>query len=119
MRFLECLYFAVSAGMNPIMLKVYARAFGLTDTPLDTAASAEFEVALAFIEHNLGDGPWLFGELFTAADIQMSFIPELARAIGAFAGHPGIAAWQSRLYARPGFHRAIGRGGAYDFAQPR
>ena len=117
MRFLECLYFAVSAGLNPIMLKVYAHAFGLTDTPLDMAASAELEVALAFIERNLGDGPWLFGELFTAADIQMSFIPELARAIGAFAGHLRIAAWQARLYARPGFHRAIARGGAYDFAQ--
>ena len=117
-RFLECLYFAVSAGMNPIMLKVYARAFELLETPLDTAASAELEVALTFIERNLGDGPWLFGELFTAADIQMSFIPELARAVGGFGDLPRISAWQARLYARPGFHRAIERGGAYDFAQP-
>ena len=118
MRFLECLYFAVSAGMNPIMIKVYARAFGLLETPLDTTASAELEVALGFIERNLGEGPWLFGDLFTAADIQTSFIPELARAVGAFAGHPLIEAWQARLYARPAFHRAIERGGAYDFAQP-
>lgn len=117
MRFLECAYFAVSAGMNPIMMKVYARAFGLTDTPLDTAASAELQVALGFIERNLGEGSWLFGDLFTAADIQMSFIPELARAVGAFAGHPQIEAWQARLYARPGFHRAIARGGTYDFVQ--
>ena len=118
MRFLECLYFAVSAGMNPIMMKVYARAFGLADTRLDSAASAELEVALAFIEHNLGQDSWLLGELFTTADIQMSFIPELARAVGAFAGHPRIEAWQARLYARPAFHRAIERGGTYDFAQP-
>ena len=53
-----------------------------------------------------------------AADIQTSFIPELARAVGAFAGHPRIESWQARLYARPAFHRAIERGGAYDFAQP-
>ena len=117
-HFLECLYFAVSAGMNPIMLKVYARAFGLTDTPLDTAATSELEVALDFIERNLGDGPWLFGDRFTAADIQTSFIPELAQAVGAFAGHQRIEAWQARLYARPGFHRAIERGGVYGFAQP-
>ena len=116
MRFLECLYFAVSAGMNPIMIKVYARAFGLAETPLDSAASSELEIALGFIERNLGEGPWLFGDLFTAADIQTSFIPELARAVGSFAGHPQIEAWQQRLYARPAFHRAIERGGAYDFA---
>jgi glutathione S-transferase len=118
MRFLECLYFAVSAGMNPVMFKVYARAFNLVGEPLDLAATAELDQALGFIEALLGDRTWLIGDLFTAADIQMSFIPELAQAVGAFAGFPKITAWQSRLYARPAFHRAIARGGAYDFAQP-
>lgn len=118
LRFLECLYFAVSAGMNPIMMKVYARAFGLTDSPIDTAATDELERALSYIETLLGNQDWLMGELFTAADIQMSFIPELARAVGAPGTHPAIKAWQSRLYARAGFHRAIARGGPYSFAQP-
>lgn len=118
MRFLECLYFAVSAGMNPIMLKVYAQAFNLADEPIDRAASAELEQALAYIETLLGDGSWLMGDLFTAADIQMSFIPELANAVGVRSDRPAITAWQQRLYARPAFHRAIARGGVYDFAQP-
>jgi glutathione S-transferase len=118
MRFLECLYFAVSAGMNPVMFKVYARAFNLVGEPIDLAATAELEQALGFIDTLLGDRTWLIGDLFTAADIQMSFIPELANAVGAFAGHPAIAAWQARLYARPAFHRSIARGGAYDFAKP-
>jgi glutathione S-transferase len=118
MRFLECLYFAVSAGMNPVMFKVYARAFNLVGEPLDLAATAELEQALGYIDALLGDRTWLMGDLFSAADIQMSFIPELADAVGAFAGHPAIAAWQARLYARPAFHRSIARGGAYDFAKP-
>lgn len=118
MRFVECLYFAVSAGMNPIMIKVYARAFGLTGAPMDVAATEELETALSYIENLLGDGDWLMGDLFTAVDIQMSFIPELASAIGAFGGHPKIIAWQKRLYSRPAFHRSISRGGAYDFAIP-
>lgn len=118
LRFLECLYFAVSAGMNPIMIKVYANAFKLSGSPMDQAATAELECALNYIETLLGNSDWLMGDLFTAADIQMSFIPELARAVGAAGDHPKIEAWQSRLYARPGFHRAIARGGAYDFAKP-
>jgi glutathione S-transferase len=118
MRFVEALYFAVSAGMNPIMIKVYCRAFGLTDTPMDVAATAELETALSYIEKLLGDSTWLTGDMFTAADIQMSFIPELANAVGAFAGHANIAAWQNRLYARPAFHRSIERSGTYDFAAP-
>jgi glutathione S-transferase len=118
MRFVECLYFAVSAGMNPIMIKVYARAFGLTETPMDSAATIELKTALSYIEKLLDDSEWLIGNMFTAADIQMSFIPELANAIGAFEGHAKIAAWQKRLYARPAFHRSIERGGTYDFAAP-
>ena len=118
MRFLECLYFAVSAGMNPIMIKVYARAFGLSDSPMDHAATEELERALGYIETLLGDQDWLMGAQFTAADIQMSFIPELARAVGAAGDHPAIEAWQNHLYARPAFHRAIARGGPYSFAQP-
>jgi glutathione S-transferase len=116
-RFLECLYFAVSAGMNPIMIKVYARAFGLEDSPMDAAATEELERALGYIETLLGEHDWLMGDLFTAADIQMSFIPELAHAVGAAGNHPQIEAWQRRLYARPAFHRSIARGGSYSFAK--
>lgn len=118
LRFLECLYFAVSAGMNPIMIKVYASAFKLSGSAMDQAATIELECALNYIESLLGDKNWLMGDLFTAADIQISFIPELARAVGAGGDHPKIEAWQRRLYARPGFHRAIARGGAYEYAAP-
>ncbi len=118
LRFLECLYFAVSAGMNPIMIKVYASAFKLSGSAMDVAATAELECALNYIETLLGQDDWLMGDLFTASDIQMSFIPELARAVGAAGDHPVIEAWQRRLYARPGFHRAIARGGAYAYAEP-
>jgi glutathione S-transferase len=118
MRFVEALYFAVSAGMNPIMIKVYARAFGLTGAPIDVAATSELQTALSYIESLMGVSQWLMGDTFTAADIQMSFIPELASEIGAFEGYAKIAAWQKRLYARPAFHRSIERGGVYDFAAP-
>lgn len=118
MRFLECLYFAISAGMNPIMIKVYASAFGLSGQSIDLAANVELEQSLGYIEQLLGDRTWLMGDQFTAADIQMSFIPELAKAIGAFAGHDKITAWQARLYKRPAFQKSIERGGAYDFAKP-
>jgi glutathione S-transferase len=118
LRFLECLYFAVSAGMNPIMIKVYARAFGLEGGSMDATATDELERALGYIETLLGDHDWLMGDLFTAADIQMSFIPELANAVGAVGNHPQIEAWQRRLYTRPAFHRSIAHGGAYSFAKP-
>jgi glutathione S-transferase len=119
MAFTEYLYFAVSAGMNPIMIKVYARAFGLGGGPMDAAADAELARALAYIESKLGNGPWLLGDLFTAADIQLSFVPELARALGSIAKYPKIEAWLDRLYERPAFKASILRGGTYKYAVTR
>jgi glutathione S-transferase len=118
MAFTEYLYFAVSAGMNPIMIKVYARAFGLGGGPIDAAADAELARALGYIESKLDHGPWLLGDLFTAADIQLSFVPELARALGSIDPYPRLEAWLNRLYARPAFERSIARGGTYKFAGP-
>jgi glutathione S-transferase len=119
MPFTEYLYFAVSAGMNPIMIKVYARAFGLGGGPMDAAADAELARALAYIESKLDTGPWLLGDLFTAADIQLSFVPELARALGSIAAYPELEAWLDRLYERPAFKASILRGGPYKYAVTR
>jgi len=115
-NFVEWLYVAVSGGMNPIMIKVYCRAFGLEGSQMDEAASAELGTVLTYLEDQLDNGPFLAGNLFSAADIQMSFIPELAGSIGCKGDFPGIAAWLDRLYARPGFQRSISKGGEYAFA---
>jgi glutathione S-transferase len=119
MAFTEYLYFAVSAGMNPVMIKVYGRAFGLDGGPMDAAADAELARALAYIESKLDTGPWLLGDLFTAADIQLSFVPELARALGPIAGYPKIEAWLDKLYERPAFKASILQGGPYKYAVTR
>ena len=100
------------------MFKVYVRALDLVGEPIDQAATRELEAALDYIETLLATREWLVGDRCTAADIQTSFIPELAQAVGAFTGHATITTWQKRLYARPAFHRAIERGGKYDFARP-
>jgi glutathione S-transferase len=118
MYYVELLYFAVAAGMNPIMIKVYSRAFGLSGTPIDQAADAELSNVLHYIESKLVHGPYLLGEFFSAADIQLSFVPELARALSSIDAYPNICAWLDRLYARPAFHASITRGGDYAYGKP-
>jgi glutathione S-transferase len=67
--------------MNPIMIKVYARAFGLGGSPIDKAADAELAQVLSYIDVSLAGRPYLLGECFSAADIQISFIPEIAQTL--------------------------------------
>src|SRR3546814_9415875 len=57
-RYRQWLYFAVSSGMNPIMIKVYARAFGLGGDPIDQAAdpmAADAAAGPAILDQQEGD----------------------------------------------------------------
>lgn len=50
------------------------------------------------------------GEL-TLADIQMSYLLEVASRSGLLGGHGELAAYLDRLKARPAFARAVAAGG--------
>jgi glutathione S-transferase len=57
------------------------------------------------------------GEELTGADIQMSFIGEIARAQGKLQAYPNVAAWVQRFQARPAYQKAVEQGGEYAFAK--
>jgi glutathione S-transferase len=61
----------------------------------------DFPSAMNVIEQELGPGPWLFGEWFTAADIMIGSIFIYMRLLGVRSGRPAIEAYVDRLVARP------------------
>ena len=61
----------------------------------------DFEVAQDVIEGELGDGPYLFGERFTAADVMIGSIFLYARLFAGPSQRPRIAAYADRLANRP------------------
>jgi glutathione S-transferase len=71
-----------------------------------------------WIESQLAAHEWFSGDAFGAADIQMSFPLEAAASGGVVDAtrHPRIAAWLARVHARPGYRRALQRGGPYGYA---
>ena len=59
---------------------------------------------------------YILGSDLTAADIQLSFVGELAAARFGISAYPNLAAWVKRFQARPAYKTALARGGAYSFA---
>ncbi len=114
-RFLEWMHFAVSIGSTPVMFLAWGRAFGLEDTAFGTAAKAEMDQILAYIEAGLAGGPYLMGDAFSAADIQVSFVAELGREFHAIDEFPAVRAWLARLWQRPAYKRAIAPPVGYAF----
>jgi glutathione S-transferase len=61
----------------------------------------DFEVAQDVIEGEIGEGPYLFGEWFTAADVMIGSIFLYAQLFSGPSQRPRIAAYADRLANRP------------------
>lgn len=61
----------------------------------------DFEHAKDVVERELGNGPYLFGAQFTAADVMIGSMFIWQRAFGSRSNRPKIDAYVARLQARP------------------
>ena len=61
----------------------------------------DFEQAKDAVERELGDGPYLFGAQFTAADVMIGSMLIWHRAFGGILNRPKLDAYVNRLQGRP------------------
>ncbi|WP_095132125.1 glutathione S-transferase family protein [Pseudomonas sp. Irchel s3h14] len=115
-EYVQWLHFAEGSAMLPLMLNLYVGRLGEAGAPLHPRINSEVANYLGYLDTALSQSVFLLGDEFSAADIQMSFIGEIARAQGKLGNYPHIAAWIERFQARPAYQAALKKGGKYDFA---
>ncbi|MDP4024240.1 glutathione S-transferase [Methylobacterium sp. NEAU 140] len=127
-RYTHWLHHAEGSAMPPLVLKlVFSRlapgspwplrplVAGIARTVQDRFVDPELTRNAAYWEAELAARPWFCGADFTAADVMMSFPVEAFAARGTGAG-PRLRDWLARIHARPGYGRALARGGPYAYA---
>lgn len=107
------LHYAEGSAMLPLMLFMYVMRLGEAGAPLHARIESEIANHLGYIDGALEGREFLVGDDLTGADIQMSFIPEVAKAFGKLPAYPNMAAWIERLHARPAWQKALEKGGPY------
>ncbi len=115
-RYVQWLHFAEGSAMLPLMLRLYTGRLGEAAAPLAPRIDSEIANHLSYIEGSLTGHDWLVGEDLTAADIQLSFVGEIAGAFGLRAKYPSMEGWVKRFQARPAYQRALEKGGPYAYA---
>jgi glutathione S-transferase len=94
-RYLSLMVYSTSQlepAMGDTLLKVQS---------LPQRGWTDFETAKDVIEGELGDGPYLFGDWFTAADIMIGSMFIWKRIFGAPPDRPKLEVYVDRLLARP------------------
>jgi glutathione S-transferase len=111
----QWLHYAEGSAMLPLLLKLYNSRLGDAGAPLWPRIESELANHLGFVNQALAGKDWLVGNELSGADIQMSFVGEIAAARTDRAAYPHLDAWVKRFQARPAYLRAIERGGPYSY----
>jgi len=112
-EYLHWMHYAEGSAMLPLMLNLYTMRLGEAGAPLQPRIASEIDNHLGYVNAALGGNEFIVGDKFTAADVQMSFVAEVARAFAKLTAFPALDAYIDRLHGRPAYKRAIERGGPY------
>ena len=109
---LKLVFDKIESSKMPFFAKPIARA--IAGKAKSSFITPNITTHLDFMEGELGKSEWFAGDVFTGADIQMSFPVEAAQARGGLdASRPKLMAWLARIHARPAYKKALERGGPY------
>jgi len=117
--YLQWLHYAEGSAMLPLMLNMYVGRLGEAGAPLQPRIASEMENHLSYVNGALAGHDWLVGSDITGADIQMSFVGEVMRAMGQADRYPNAKKWVERFQARPAYLRALEKGGPYNLGPPK
>ena len=106
----EWLHYSEGSAMLPMMLHLYVGRLKEAGAPLHPRIDSESANHLGYIDGALKGREFFVGNSLTGADIQMSFVGEMAKVFGKLGPYPNLAGWLSRMHARPAFQRSVRKG---------
>ena len=109
----QWLHYAEGSAMLPMLLRLYVGRLGEAGAPLHPRIDSEMANHLAYVDGALAGREFFVGDALTGADIQMSFVAEVAKAHGRLADYPNLSAWIGRMHARPAWRAALEKSGPY------
>jgi len=109
---MKLVFDTVERSPMPFFVKPIAR--GIAAKVKASFVQPQIDQHMNFLEAELARSEWFAGAAFSAADVQMSFpIEAAAQRGGPAARQPHLAAFLTRIHARPAYQRALERGGPY------
>lgn len=117
-NYVHWMHYAEASAAVPFTVQPIAAGFGKFAAPLARRVASEMNLHLGYIDANLEGRDYLVGNALSGADVQLSFVGELAGTFANRAAYPHLDAWVRRFQGRPAYLAALKRGGSYKFGPP-
>jgi glutathione S-transferase len=114
--YVHWMHYAEGSGMPALIVRINVARVGEAAAPALPRLDEEIALQLGYLDGALQGRQYIMGDELSAADIQLSFIGELAAARFGIDSYPAIKDWLRRFQARPAYQAALAKGGAYSFA---
>ncbi len=114
-QYLQWLHYAEGSAMLPLMLRMYTGRLPDGGAALQPRIDDELNRHLGYIDNALEGVDWIVANRFSGADVQLSFVAEIAPLLHPKGSFPNLAAMRARFQRRPAYQRALKKGGKYDF----
>lgn len=113
----QFLHYAEGSMMPPLLALLVVGKLGLLGRPARPTVQRMLDDHLDWLEGELATRPYFAGDVFTAADMMMSFPLEASRSRGGLdEGRPHLIRWLKDMHARPAYQAALKTGGHYAYA---
>lgn len=113
--YLQWMHYAEGSAMLPLMLKLYTSRLPDGGEALKPRIHGELDNHLGFMNKALDGQDWFVDNIFSAADIQLSFAPEIGKVLYDLKPFPNLLDFLERIHSRDAYQRAIAKGGPYAF----
>ncbi len=111
-EYVHWLHYAEGSATVPLLLLMYTMLMGGgAAPPLQHRIDEEIANHLGYLERTLSGREFIVGSEFTGADVQITFVAEMATLLGQIGAYPNLRSYLTRMHARPAYRRAIARGG--------
>ena len=111
-RYMQFLHYAEGSAMLPLMLRLYVGRLGDAGAPLLPRIESETDNHMGFLNGELEGREYFVGDALTGADVQLSFVAQIAVRFRGRDAFPNLTAFVDRIEARPAYQRAMEKGGA-------
>lgn len=111
-EWMQWLMYTEASAFAPMLIKLLLSRSEDKPPVFDMFAAGEVALQLGYVEARLADREFVMGDTFSAPDIGLTYIAEMAERLGELAPYPNLSAYLARNKARPAFQRALEKVGA-------
>jgi glutathione S-transferase len=114
-QYLQWLHYAEGSAMLPLMLRMYTARLPDGGAALQPRINDELNRHLGYMNAALEGVDWYVENTFSGADIQLSFVAEIAPLLHSEGSFANLDRFRAQFQGRHAYQVALERGGVYSF----